>query len=141
MATTTETTTAQSLLSLVATTDVNCRSGPGPEYPSVGALRQGQTAIPVGKNSNGSWFVIEHPGGGGTCWVWGSGVVVQGSIADLVVVQAPPTPTLEISATLPPSLTPKYTSCQDYPNLSTCSANPMGFPGCYWDTGLNRCMP
>ncbi|HEY5984220.1 MAG TPA: SH3 domain-containing protein [Anaerolineales bacterium] len=40
---------------------LNVRRGPGPEYNTVGALREGQSSVATARNSDGSWVLINTP--------------------------------------------------------------------------------
>jgi uncharacterized protein YraI len=55
------------LAEVTALADLNVRAGPGTDYPSVGALKNGETARIVGRNADGSWWQILH--GNGKAWV------------------------------------------------------------------------
>jgi hypothetical protein len=123
-----------------ANLDVNCRYGPSQVFDSLGALLQGQTAPILGSNSDQSWWVVELPAVK-QCWVWGGAVIALGDTSGVPVIPSPrtPTPTKTKAPVAPPK--PAYNSCQDYTDFATCSANPAGLPGCYWDTGLNKCLP
>lgn len=125
-----------------ANQNTNCRSGPGIAYPHVADFLAGQTVPITGRNQDGTWLAVERPGGTGQCWVWRDLVTIQGNIESVPVVSAPPPP---ITDTPKPTKTPTqkspYTACHDYPDLATCNADPMGFGGCSWETGTNRCQP
>ena len=139
---------------------VNCRSGPDTIYPVQGSLKQGETVPIVGQNHAGTWLVVELQNPTRQCYVLGSLVNVSGDMDALLVFPDPPRPTFTF--TIPPSDTPRpptdtpkppkpptdtpfpvspYNACHDYPDLSTCLADPNGFGGCSWDTGMNKCLP
>jgi len=153
--TTTTTTTPTSTTTLTprpdtpqatANQNVNCRKGPGPDYPVVWSFMEGQTASIVGRDQYDTWMVIDRLDGNGQCWVWTDLVIIQGNISDLPVVPAPPLPVTDTpeEPTLTPTQTPKkspYSACHDYPDFATCNADPMGFGGCTWDTGMESCLP
>jgi uncharacterized protein YgiM (DUF1202 family) len=40
---------------------LNVRRGPGPEYDTVGALRNGQSSLATARNEDGTWVVINRP--------------------------------------------------------------------------------
>jgi len=81
---------------VIATTDVNIRSGPGTQYNVIGALLKGYRAEVVGVNSEGSWWAIKIPGTAvETGWV--SAQYVNAENTDKVPVLQPPavpTPTM-----------------------------------------------
>jgi len=126
--------------------NANCRKGPGSAYPVVWSFMDGQTAPIVGRNTNNTWIVVDRLDGNGQCWVWTDLVIIQGNISDLPVVPAPPLPVTDTpeEPTLTPteeSTIPIYSACSDYPDFATCNADPMGFGGCTWDTGMESCLP
>jgi hypothetical protein len=91
--------------SVTTTVGANVRSGPGVNYPPVGALEEGVNAPVIGRNAAGTWFVIEFSGGfGGEGWISGQVVEYAGEIDDLPVVAAPPPPAA--TATPRPSSNP-----------------------------------
>jgi hypothetical protein len=92
--TATITLTATSSVPMVqVSVNTNCRTGPGAIYDLVSALLVGQEAEVVARNAEGSYWVIQNPGGAGTCWLWGFYATVEGPTASLPVWDAPPTPT------------------------------------------------
>lgn len=74
-----------------ATTDTNCRFGPGPAYGMLGFLLVKDGQYPVkGRNSSNSWWYIVNPRAPTTnCWVWGSSTRVEGDVGALPVVNPP----------------------------------------------------
>jgi uncharacterized protein YraI len=79
---------------VVASKVVNLRSGPGTNYPVVGATRQGQTYAVQGRTADGTWLEVccidRH-----TVWVAASVVATSGDFALVVVSQnIPPPPTV-----------------------------------------------
>jgi hypothetical protein len=82
--------------------DTNCRTGPGIIYDWVSVLQVGQEAEVIARNADGNYWVIQKPGGAGTCWLWGNYATVQGPTASLPVWDAPPTPTPLPTNTLTP---------------------------------------
>jgi len=77
----------------------NCRSGPGVQYDQVGALGAGQSAQLVGKYTAGNYWIIDIPGGSGTCWLWGQYATTSGNTGSLPEMVPPPTPTPTFTAT------------------------------------------
>jgi uncharacterized protein YgiM (DUF1202 family) len=75
---------------LVAQDSINIRSGPGTDYPVVGALSPNTPARIIGQNGAGSWWQIERAEGG-PGWVAGSVVQVENT-EGIPVAQAPPPP-------------------------------------------------
>ncbi|MCP4417124.1 MAG: SH3 domain-containing protein [Chloroflexi bacterium] len=89
----------------VVLSSVNVRSGPGTNYPPISALLKDSVVNVIAKNKNGSWFLIELPGGS-QGWIAGSVTdpVVAADMAKVQVatnIPAPPssTPTLTATAT------------------------------------------
>ena len=84
--------------SVSATTDLNVRAGPGPQYQVVGVIGAGQSASLNGCLENSKWCVVAHSGGEG--WVYsdyltgdfgGTQVVLTARPADSgVAIVAPP---------------------------------------------------
>jgi len=71
----------------------NCRSGPGNLYSILGVLATGQSAQVVGQNTQSSYWIIQLPSQGGTCWLWNQYATVTGDTSGLPLVSPPPTPT------------------------------------------------
>ena len=85
---------------------LNIRSGPGTNFPVIGAARLGDSGTIVGKSEDGRWWVVEAPTlPGGVGWV--SANFVTATNADEVpVVPAPPPPAPAPTATPLPTLIP-----------------------------------
>ncbi len=78
----------------------NVRTGPGVNYPAIGAIKAGDTAQVVGRDASGNWFVIVFSGGfGGRGWISGAVSTYSGDKSALPVIAAPPPPA--------PTATPK----------------------------------
>ena len=90
---------------VTANTNANCRSGPGESYPLVSSLPSGSNASAVGQSVDGAFWIIDSPGGGGSCWIWDQLVTVSDETCSLPVVQAPPPPVVE-DLTPPPAPQP-----------------------------------
>jgi uncharacterized protein YgiM (DUF1202 family) len=74
-----------------ASKDTNCRMGPGPDYPVVSALMNGQSSTAMGRNSDSSWWFIQDPRHSDAfCWVWSGTTSVQGDASSLSVINPPP---------------------------------------------------
>ena len=86
---------------VLMTGDVNCRSGPSLHYDWKGYVLNGETANIVGKDTTGTYWLVENPDAEGTCWVWGEYATVMGSVDRIPVLRTPPTRT--------PSKTPTST--------------------------------
>lgn len=71
----------------------NCRVGPGQEYARVTALSVGQTARVIGRNAEGTYWIIQPPGSSGHCWLWGRYATVTCATAGLAIYEPPPTAT------------------------------------------------
>ncbi len=70
---------------------VNVREGPGTNYPAIGQLQNGQTAVVTGKSADGAWWQIAFQNGNG--WVFGELVEANAAAQSVTVAQAPPAPT------------------------------------------------
>lgn len=79
--------------------DTNCRKGPGVSYDKVGVLLVGETAVVVGRDATGNYWLIENPDASGTCWLWGEYASATGNTGSLPVVTPPPSPTATPTAT------------------------------------------
>jgi hypothetical protein len=88
---------------------VNVRSGPGTSpYEQIGVLLQGQTAPALGRSVGGDWIQIQYPGvPGNVGWVYANLVLLQGQ-GFLPIVEPPPTPTPQITATIDPTLAAQF---------------------------------
>jgi uncharacterized protein YgiM (DUF1202 family) len=72
----------------------NCRTGPGKAYPSVGVLNPGETTRVLGRDSTGSYWVVQNPDGyPNICWLWAYYATVSGNGQALPMATPPPTPT------------------------------------------------
>lgn len=98
--------------------NTNCRTGPGVIYDLVSALLVGQEAEVIARSADGSYWVIQKPGGAGTCWLWGFYATVEGPTASLPVWDAPPTPTPLPTATFTPTPTTTFTPVPTIPPLT-----------------------
>lgn len=97
---------------VVNTTVLNLRSGPGTSYDRVGQVRRGEELAMLGRNADGEWLKV-RTSLGAEAWIAADFVDIrQGTVDGLLVLKAPPTPT--ISPT--PRPTPKPTAI---PGLET----------------------
>jgi hypothetical protein len=111
--------TATSVVPIVqVSVNTNCRTGPGIIYDLVSALLVGQEAEVVARNAEGSYWVIQNPGGSGTCWLWGFYATVAGPTASLPVWDTPPTPTPLPTNTFTPTPTNTLTPVPTIPPLT-----------------------
>jgi uncharacterized protein YraI len=83
---------------------INVRGGPSTVYyPIVGRLSPGDTAVALGTSPGREWVQIAYPGApGGVGWVYAIYVTVTGG--ELLVVEAPSTPTPDVTSTIDPTL-------------------------------------
>jgi hypothetical protein len=87
-----------------AQSNLNVRSGPGLEYPVIGQLIYGQTAMVTGRNPEGTWFEVVYPANSNTRgWVTGNTQYVNRYNTETVPVAAVP---------LAPTATPQPTATQ-----------------------------
>ncbi len=87
--------------------NTNCRLGPGSAYDYKGGLLVGETAVILGRDESGQFWVIRNPDNPDElCWIWGQYASVAGDWHVVPVATAPPTPT----PTKPPSKPQPYFS-------------------------------
>jgi CSLREA domain-containing protein len=84
--------------------NANCRSGPGTVYPVLTSAAAGAVLPIVGRDSNGSWWVVQL--GAYECWITAGAVTASGDLATVPVRPAPPPPTA--TTTPEPSATPTF---------------------------------
>ncbi len=99
----TATSPSQVLASVSAAT--NCRSGPGAAYSLIASLSAGQELVVVGKDTADDYWIVDTPGGPGTCWLWGQYSAVTGDISVLPPV-SPPALTVKATKTPKPTAAP-----------------------------------
>lgn len=73
--------------SVSAVTDLNVRSGPGPQYPVIGVLAAGQQATLNGCLENSKWCTIAEAQGQG--WVYSDYVTAEFGGSHVVLTQRP----------------------------------------------------
>jgi PKD repeat protein len=77
---------------LIVTTNLNVRSGPGAAYALIGLLPAGQSAEITGRSPDGGWWQIKFSGvAAGFGWVSAKYVTAQ-NVSNVPVVQVPPLP-------------------------------------------------
>jgi len=86
---------------------INLRSGPSTvAYDIVGVLVSRQQVPALGRSPGGDWVQVVYPGvPGGVAWIWSDLIEVTGS---LPVIEPPPTPTPQITATIDPTLASQF---------------------------------
>lgn len=89
-----------------ATTNANCRSGPGMNYDILRVLPAGTSEPIVGKDSTGTWWVIQN---GIRCWINYTTGTASGDLSRVSILPAPPTPTWIPTATQTMTPTPTIT--------------------------------
>jgi hypothetical protein len=76
--------------------DTNCRSGPGPGFPLIGALMVGESTIVRARVPEIDYWLVENPDNPGReCWLWGKHATLDGTTNHLPLVTPPWTPTPE----------------------------------------------
>jgi uncharacterized protein YraI len=73
--------------SVAATTDLNVRGGPGPQYPIVGMIGAGQTTTLNGCLENSKWCAVTTTGGEG--WVYSDYLTGDFGGSQVVLTQRP----------------------------------------------------
>jgi hypothetical protein len=104
---------------------INVRSGPGSfDYPVIGSLPVGGTAVALGRSPHGEWIQIVFPDGPrGTGWVYAANVTLSTG-ALLPVVEPPPTPAPVETATLNPTYVAQLQILPTSTRLPTFTAPP-----------------
>lgn len=125
---------------------INVRSGPSQDYPTVGVLQQGEKVPALGRSVGGDWIQIAYPVvDGGVAWVYAYLVTLSGG--QLPIIVPPPTITPRVTPTIDPTLAaqlivdigptrmPTYTqpgpvaipTYTQAPQVSVAGGLPMGF--------------
>jgi uncharacterized protein YraI len=80
-------------------TDVgaNCRTGPGTNYDKIASFAQGSYIPLVGRNTDRSWWLVKT--GNINCWISATTGHTSGPVDNIPQVQAPPSPTVAVTAT------------------------------------------
>jgi uncharacterized protein YraI len=72
---------------------VNCRTGPGTNFPVAVLINPGQAAEIVGHNSDGSWWYVKNPAvPGALCWMSAEFTLTSGDVSGVPLAAEPPTP-------------------------------------------------
>jgi len=110
---------------------INVRSGPSSTlYPvAIGVLLPGETAPALGRSVGGDWIQIKYLGVPGNIgWVYAPLVSISAN-ANLIPVDAPPTPTPLTTATIDPTLAAAYIVENTPTRLPTFTpAEPVSIP-------------
>jgi hypothetical protein len=94
----------------------NVRSGPGTNYPALGGLQPGETAVVIGRDAAAQWYVISYSAAAsGQGWVSNIVSTYNGDVNSLPVIAAPPPPAP--TNTSPPANTP----------IPAATATPAGY--------------
>ena len=97
---------------------VNVRSGPDIFYEKVGVLLAGQQLPAKGRSAGGDWILVEYPGvEGGQAWVYAPFVNI--TAGSLPIVEPPPTPTPQYTATIDPTLAAQFIVTNEPTRLPT----------------------
>ncbi|MFN8458970.1 MAG: PKD domain-containing protein [Anaerolineae bacterium] len=86
---------------LTATTNLNVRSGPGINYPTLGMLQSGQTATVTGLSPDNGWWQIKFSGAPHAYGWVSARYVTADNVSNVPVVQAPPVPATPVAAITP----------------------------------------
>lgn len=85
-----------------ADTRLRVRSGPGPTYPIVSRLNNGQAVTLLGRNATGSWLLVALPGQNSPYgWASASYLTTKAPVAQLPVSSALPAPAASAAGTAP----------------------------------------
>jgi hypothetical protein len=86
---------------------INLRAGPHTTYKIVGVLLLGQKVPAKGVSPGGDWILVEYPGApDGVAWVYAP--YVNKTPGDLKIVQPPPTPKPQYTATIDPTMAAQF---------------------------------
>jgi len=114
---------------------LNIRSGPGTNFPVIGAARNGDTGTIVGRSQDSRWWVVDAPSlPGGVGWV-SSDFVRATDADDVPVIPSPPPPPPTPTRVPPPTARP--------PTATPVRPTPIPPPGAkisFWAdrTQINR---
>lgn len=99
------TSTPEAEASLKINQPANVRSGPGTNYPALGGLQPGDTAVVIGRDASAQWYVINYENSAsGQGWVSNIVSTYNGDVNSLPVIAAPPPP--QPTKPPPPTNTP-----------------------------------
>jgi heat shock protein HslJ len=85
---------------------LNIRSGPGTNFPVIGAARNGDTGTIVGRSQDSRWWVVDAPSlPGGVGWV-SADFVAATNADDVPVIPSPPPPPPTPTRVPPPTARP-----------------------------------
>jgi hypothetical protein len=115
-------TPAPMVIKWVSKMNTNCHSGPGTAYGTIDVLMSGQEAPIKGKNSEGTWILVQRPDNASSCWVSQVTGEVVGNLDAVPIIVVPtlsPTPT----AAPPKTKTPKKADLTP-PHISGVSIKP-----------------
>jgi heat shock protein HslJ len=92
---------------VVGTQSLNVRSGPGANFPIIGAARAGDEGEIIGRSADGGWWAVSVPSApGGVGWV-SVDFVLATNVENVPVIAAPPPPPpAPTSPPPPPTPTP-----------------------------------
>jgi hypothetical protein len=112
------------IITVTYTDPINVRGGPSTvHYPIVGRLNVGDTAPALGVSPGREWVQIAYPASPtGTGWVYAIYVTVSGG--ELPIVEAPPTPTPPVTATIDQTLVAAFNSQPTQTRLPTFTPPP-----------------
>jgi hypothetical protein len=103
----------------------NLRSGPHTFYDKVGVLVPGQRVPVKGRSVGGDWLMVDVAGiPGGTAWVYSPLMGVDPPNTILPIVEPPPSPTPERTATIDPTLAARFVVPVEPTRLPTYTAPP-----------------
>ena len=112
-----------------------CRSGPSLQYAILLYLNSGTPANIVGRNQDGTWWLIVRPDGYGNCWIPGTELTISGNTGSVPVVQvAEPT---ALPTALPTEQPTQPFNCAQFQDQNSCNqyAN-----YCQWSPNNQTCQ-
>lgn len=117
-------------LSGYVNSNINVRSGPGANFDSLGLIAPTTTVWVIGKDSSGTWYLIQYeqaPQQVG--WVTSQYVAVTGNLARLPILDIPP----YVAATATSAVTPIPTPAGAITGQTSQQVNVRGGPGTVYD--------
>jgi len=90
-----DTTTLESIPSATALTNSSCREGADAAHEVHNFLYENQTALVIGRMSEGTWVYVELPDELGRCWIFSENLDLTGPVDSLPLFTSPELPTTD----------------------------------------------
>jgi hypothetical protein len=119
----------QATAAVTVDVNLNVRTGPGTNYPRLGALAAGTSVDIIGRNANSSWWQIPYADAPeGTAWI-SAGYGTASNTEGVPVVEAPPAPATAAPPAAQAATAPSVASAPAFPY------SPLAWEG-QWNAGL-----